>query len=370
MQKKYFPIFAIFLLLIALLFSLASTCGTVTDETVEEEVVLDGSIVLTFSIPGVEKGTDGYFEGTGTLTIENGVPTVYDLETKSTSQPVLDNGVDKLAVIGLVDSAFRSRLTVIDTQPGSGVFDQITKLSFESEQFELESFDDPVPDFQMDRTYSKDDISFTWGSSGLGEVTVRSGEPLEVDSKSVYDYENGSLRSLRESNDGIFFKSALYHLYDNDPPFQDLPSELVKYIADMESEHPSIPPDYDYELNDAGYFEVNREQHIYTDDGNGRIGEFVRQFWFDLVAIQNWTNQDRYVFSYDESGSISQADIYRYNTFIRNDEIPSEWALVGRIDFSFPEGLPAFSVEELFFGPWGQGIIPFFMRVQVSTRIN
>jgi hypothetical protein len=370
MQTKYFPVFAIFLLLIALLFSLASTCSTVGEEGVEEEVVLDGSIVLTFSIPGVEKGTDGYFEGTGTFTIEGGVPTEYDLKTKSTSQPVLPNGIDKFAAIGLVNSAVRARLNVIATQPGSGVFDQITELSFESERFDLQSVDDPVPDFQMGRSYAMEHISFTWGSGGLEEITVQSGEPLEVVSKSVYDYEDGSLRSLRESNDGIFFESALYHLFNNDPPFQNLPSEVVTYIADMQFEHPSIPPDYDYEANVNGYFEDIREQHMYTDDGNGRIGEFVRQYWFGLVEVQNWTDQDRYVFSYDESGTLLKAELYRYNAIIPNSERLSEWELVGQIDFSIPEGLPTLGVEELFFGPWGQGIIPFFMDVQLNTRIN
>jgi hypothetical protein len=73
-------------------------------------------------------------------------------------------------------------------------------------------------------------------------------------------------------------------------------------------------------------------------------------------------DREKYLFTYDDTGRISAIDYYTF------DILGMMWIYQLRIDIAYSEGMPGMPFEELFIGPWGQGILPFMTGSAVVAR--
>jgi hypothetical protein len=351
----YFTFTVLLFLTIILLFGVACENGAVED----------GTITLTFSLPETIEDLDSAspevipfvnIEGTGTLTIEGGAPTEYNLTFKSIYIPFDAMGP-------LAESPYHAQrvlLTITGTRDGSGLFDRITDLTFERQAFALEDIEDPIPEFDSEsREYRKELIEATWDENGLRKMVNSSGDPPEIQSTTEYDYQNGSLYAYREAEgNGDYFSNGFHFIYGTPAPFQQLPSEIREYLAIPED--PSIPPLYPYERNPNFYELIEIFGYRYTADAGGRIGEFITQYGgpamdMAIAAEVSLEDDERYVFSYDDEGRISAIDYYVFDLYMMG------WVYLLRTDVTYSDGMPGIPFEELFIGPWGRGIFPFMM---------
>ncbi len=57
--------------------------------------------------------------------------------------------------------------------------------------------------------------------------------------------------------------------------------------------------------------------------------------------------------TYDDSGVLSSLVFESYDAEF------SSWINMGKVDFTQPSDIPPINIEDFFFGPWREGILPF-----------
>lgn len=316
----------------ALLFFFAGECGF------EPETPASGNIVIIFSTPGIDTEDDGYLSGSGTLVVEEGDLKSYDLAIKETEYG------EVLEYWGKRWSFQMAGLWSVQS-----IFNNITSIDGEEQEFELDDIDDEIPLFGEDSTTWT--ATVTWNDDGTvkGVETV-SGE--EIVWKAAYEYyEDGKLKSERiySMEYGGFTQAYYYARYD-DPDFPNFQTEVWYYNTNGDGEihddyvYEEVPPNWPYD-------ESGNVKYAYTpdaDDGS-RVGEYIIYINSDV-----WIEDEKIELTYDESGNLSRVDIY--NAYW--GEVDWEYSLELRLDIVVPENLN-FGFIELFFNPWHDLIIPF-----------
>jgi len=313
-----------------------------------------GTITVEISTPGFLPGEYGYQDYTGTLTVEDGNMTEYEL----TGRRFIGMADRDIVVIGSNYYAMRYKITRTVSREADGLFAGIAEATRELQYFYLETVDEEVPPFDPEgRGYEKGKGEFQWDANRLLSFTGygMEGEVWIPGSKDVYEYYgNGKLESIRNADwDGESFYFSEAEWYSNyDTTFTDFPSLTWEFYASYEGDDPSIPESYNYATNPNVYDKQYHTQYSYTADSNGRIGTVIQQNYETGIRAEPWVNELKIEVSYDSSGNVSTVKLY-----FDDEGWPEDPTM--QMDFSIPSGL-GLSFEGLFFPPWNEVLFPFF----------
>lgn len=342
-KRMYYFAGLFFLGVFIFLFVSCETTGT------DESTGASGSIVVTLSTPDIPKGTAGYMEGTGTLVIENGAPVSYEFVGKRQVDYSL---FASLAAAPLTNEAMREKITVTSTTSGSGLFDQFAGATLEMQYYDLASIDDEVPPFDSaDSMYDSWTTKLFWTNGLLTGQEDYDNGAVSGTRKWEY-YQDGTVKSERTSENatGPTILADAEYVPQNDATFTTMPAEQWHYWTGGSE---SIPDGYDYENDPSNYYSggTGDSKFTYTQDANGRVSQVLVEDGDHTV--QSWTNNMRVSITYDDNGSMSSV------VFEAWDAELTKWFNVGKVDFTQPADLPHITIEDFFFGPWRQGILPF-----------
>ncbi|MCK4803300.1 MAG: hypothetical protein KAT88_02035, partial [Spirochaetes bacterium] len=236
MRKKVFISISVFSLIMALFFFFAGECGFEPETPASPA---SGDIVIIFSTPGIDKNTDGYLSGSGTLVVEEGDLKSYDLAIKETGVEVSWGKRWSFQVTGLMSV--------------KSIFAHITSIDQDEQEFPLDGIDDDIPPF--DEWSTKSTTTVTWNDNGtVKEVEIVSGGPIVW--KAAYEYyENGKLKSERfyslDQGEVVEFQRAYFYSEYGDPDFPNFQTEVWYYDTQGDG---VIPDDYDYKANEYFWF--------------------------------------------------------------------------------------------------------------------
>ena len=314
----------------------------------ETETSSSGNITMAFSSPGQEPGDHGYLSYSGTLTVEDGNMTLYEL-----------TGVRLMKVSEVIRAqeltgymGMRYRITRTVSRDAEGIFAGIAEGTREVQTFYLDSADDPIPLFDPEsRSYEKGKGVFEWDGDRLISFTGYGpeGEAWVAGNKDVYEYyENGTLKSIRKGDwehESLYFSEAEYY-GEYDPVFALFPFLTAKFHAEYSIDE-SIPDGYNYDDNPSQYPEEPGTRYLYTADPEGGIGTIIQQKYDDA----GWEDDIKIEAVYDSSGNIATLKLYLTHDWPEEPHI--------QIDFTIPSGM-SITFGDLFFPPWKEVIVPFF----------
>jgi hypothetical protein len=266
-----------------------------------------GAITIEYSTPLLNKGDEGYVEGTGIFTFDdNGVPQSYDAVVKMETSASADG--------------IRFLLMLTETGSGTIAFEQFVEHTSELQNYSLTSFDDPVPAFNTNSPdYTKWTKSYTWQNNLLQEETSTTNGIIGM--QRLYYYNpNDTLKATRYSEGGNFF-GASWYLY-SDPTFPFLYTEDRDYNTGGGT---TIPPDYDYATDPDNYKTRNDRKYIATPNAKGQLAEHIQQEGDAWTS--SWTNSAKLVFTYDNLGRHTVADMYEWSG--------SSWILIFRFKITY-----------------------------------
>lgn len=298
-----------------------------------------GNITLKLSTPGLDSDQDGYATGTGTFVVEDGNLDSYELVVKG-----YDDG----------PSGIRYKITRTKSRDASGFYAGILEGTMEMQYFPLGGIDDEVPAFDSSGDYySKGKGELVWNESQLTSFTGYDWESGDwaLGGKTAFEYyDNGTLKDIREGDyedpDWFYDDADWYSEYDT--TFTNYPTLIYDFGASAVQN--SIPDGYDYLGNPDLYTKDKDIKYTYTPDSNGRIGTIEEQDW-NGSAFENSMEIE---ITYDSSGNLSIAKIY-YDW----DSDNQKWESALQLEFTVPSGL-SFTLDNLFFPPWNEIILPFF----------
>ena len=279
------------------------------------------SNTITFggSIPGIAEGYHIFtFDA-------DGVPQSYELLWK------METGAS--AVAG------HTLQTITAWHSGTGWSDQIAAYTWESQDFILADFDDPIPAFDPSSPdYWTSTTTLTWSDSLLQEMTYTHDMGMD---KWVYDYNvDDTLKAMRKTYDGVTFVEANWYQY-GDLKFPLLPIEMRGFVGG------NIPSNYVYETDPNNYktgpTEGSDRKFTYTPNGNDQIAELVEQEGNGWPPT-SWTNIQKIVCTYDTSGRLSSINRFSWSA--------SDWTPFFELPATYSGSVPSISLEELYFSDY------------------
>ena len=287
------------------------------------------STTISFVYSNPELGSPdvaGYLEGTGTMTVVDGVMTSLDIALKKNDDSYL-NGY---------------RFHFSPTGAGGGAFlAGVASTTVHWGYWQLVQWEDPIPSEAPDELLWE--ISLDWSGGQLaGFVATDHFEGNQHGEQFEY-HEPGKIKAIRWGDSWdigtppSYYDAAYFDAFD-DPQFPLLPTHSQSFYNDA-----GIPPGYDYENDPSG---VDYQLCEYTTDGQGRLQE-------RLVA-EYGENVDNVQLSYDGAGRVQTLKVFEWE----GPDGEGVWRLKVQVDISY-DGDDGIVPGDALMEPWRHFVAPF-----------